>query len=121
MEIVIKAIGTFIVCMGLVYLIKPGVIRILIQFFAKGRRLYLAAFVRFVLATVFFIGARECGVTWLIITFGAIFLLSGLLIFILGLEKARGILNWYLKQPDFIFRILASIVLIVGLLIVYAA
>jgi uncharacterized protein YjeT (DUF2065 family) len=69
----------------------------------------------------FFLGARECDVTWVIAVFGSIFLLSGLLIFMLGLEKAKGIINWYLEQPSFMFRVVASIVLCVGLIIVYAA
>ena len=121
MDIVIKAIGTFIVCMGLVYLIKPEFIKAMISFFSKGARLYFAAIVRFALAIIFFMGAKECKITWLIVTFGIIFLLSGLLIFMLGLERARGIIKWYLEQPSFILRTLAIVVLVVGLIIVYAA
>ena len=90
-------------------------------FFAKGNRLYLAAVVRFALAIVFFLGARHCGIRWVIVLFGLIFLLSGLLIFMLGLEKAKGIINWYQEQPIFMFRVVAIIVLGVGLIIVYAA
>jgi uncharacterized protein YjeT (DUF2065 family) len=121
MNIVIRIIGTFIVCMGLVYLIKPEVIKAIISFFSKGVRLYFAALVRFALAIIFFMGAKECKTTWIIVTFGIIFLLSGLLIFMLGLERARGILKWYLEQPSFILRTLAIVVLSVGLIIVYAA
>jgi hypothetical protein len=43
------------------------------------------------------------------------------LIFMLGIEKARSILSWYLEQPILIFRIIATIVLIVGLVIVFSA
>jgi uncharacterized protein YjeT (DUF2065 family) len=121
MNIIIRVIGTFIVCMGLVYLIKPGVIKALISFFSKGARLYFAALVRFALAIVFLMGAKECKITWVIVVFGLIFLLSGLLIFMLGLERARGILKWYLEQPAPILRMLAIVVLAVGLIIVYAA
>jgi hypothetical protein len=121
MDIVIKAIGTIIVCIGLVYLIKPEILKGFMMFFSKGSRLYLAALVRFALAIIFFLGARECHIPWLIAVFGAIFMLSGLLIFMLGLEKAKGIINWYLEQPSFMFRVVASIVLCVGLIIVYAA
>jgi uncharacterized protein YjeT (DUF2065 family) len=121
MDIVIKAIGTVIVCIGLVYLIKPEIFRSIMGFFVKGSRLYLAALVRFALAIVFFLGARHCGVKWVIVLFGLIFLLSGLLIFMLGLEKAKGIINWYQAQPSFMLRVVATIVLGGGLIIVYAA
>jgi uncharacterized protein YjeT (DUF2065 family) len=121
MNTIIKIIGTVIVCMGLVYLIKPGIIRALIGFFSKGIRLYFAALVRFALAVVFLMAAKECKIPWVIVTFGLIFLLSGLLIFMLGLDRAKGVLKWYIQQPSFILRILATVVLIVGLIIVYAA
>lgn len=121
MNTVIKVIGTVIVCIGLVYLIKPEILKGFMRFFSKGSRLYVAALVRFALAIIFFLGARECDITWVIVVFGSIFLLSGLLIFMLGIEKAKGIINWYLEQPSFMFRVVASIVLCVGLIIVYAA
>ncbi len=121
MDIVIKAIGTVIVCIGLVYLIKPKVFGGIMRFFAKGNRLYFAALVRFALAIVFFMGARHCGIKWVIVMFGFIFLLSGLLIFILGIEKAKSIINWYQEQPNFLLRVVAIVVLGVGLIIVYAA
>ena len=54
METVIKIIGTVIVCVGLVYLIKPEIFRVIMGFFAKGNRLYIAAVIRFSLAIVFF-------------------------------------------------------------------
>jgi len=121
METIIKVIGTVIVCIGLVFLIQPEIMRATTRFFSKGSRLYLAAMVRFALAIVFILGARHCGIKWVIVLFGLIFLLSGLLIFMLGLQKAKGILRWYLEQPKFISRIVAGIVLAVGLIIVYAA
>jgi len=121
METIIKVIGTVIVCIGLVFLIQPEIMRATTRFFSKGSRLYLAAMVRFALAIVFIMGARHCGKTWVIVMFGLIFLLSGLLIFMLGLQKAKGILRWYMEQPKFISRIVAGIVLGVGLIIVYAA
>jgi hypothetical protein len=121
MDTVIKAIGTVIVCIGLVYLIKPEILKGFMLFFSKGSRLYLAALVRFALAITFFLGASQCKIMWLITAFGAIFLLSGLLILILGLEKAKGIINWYLEQPTFMFRVIASIVMCVGFIIVFAA
>lgn len=121
MDTVIKIIGTVIVCMGLAYLISPGLLKAIMRFFAVGSRLYLAAVVRFGLAIVFFLGARECDMRWVIALFGLIFMLSGLLIFMLGLQRSKSIISWYQRQPASIFRVVAVIVLVVGLIIVYAA
>ena len=120
-ETVIKVIGTVTVAMGLVYLVKPEFLRGIMRFFSEGRRMYFAALVRFALAVTFFMGARKCGITWVILLFGALFLLSGILIFLLGVERSRAIINWYRQQPKFVFRMLALVVLGAGLIIVYAS
>jgi uncharacterized protein YjeT (DUF2065 family) len=120
-ETIIKVTGTVIVCIGLVFLIRPDIMKATTRFFSKGSRLYLAGILRFALAILFIMGARYCGRTWIILAFGILFLLSGLLIFMLGLQRAKTIVRWFLEQPKFFSRVAASIVLAVGLIIVYAA
>jgi len=91
------------------------------RFFKQGRRMYFAAVLRLVLAVIFLLAARECDISWVIVTFGIIFMISALLIFVMGIKRLRSLLDWYLKQPIFIFRIIALIVLAVGAIIIYSA
>jgi uncharacterized protein YjeT (DUF2065 family) len=121
MEIIVKIIGILIVLIGIVYLLKPGVIKWLMEFMKKGKRIYFAAVIRFTLAIIFLLGAGECYQQWIIAAFGILFLISGLLILILGPEKIRNILEWYQEQPVLIFRVIAVIVLACGAVIVYSA
>ena len=121
MNTVIAGIGIVIVLMGLLYLIKPSVLQALMRFFKKGRRIYFAALLRFVLAVIFLLGARESGVPIVITVFGIIFLASGLTIFLTGAKRINRILEWYLGQPTAILRVIALIVLAVGGVITYCA
>lgn len=121
MDSVIKIIGIVIICIGILYLLRPQIFMRILLFFNRGRRLYFAGLLRFVLAVVFFLGARECDVTWVIVSFGILFLISGLLIFTLGLERLRGIIEWYEGQPIMLLRVVALIALAAGAIIVYAA
>jgi len=121
MDTVIKIIGILIVLIAIVYLLKPGVMKRLMEFFKQGKRIYFAGLIRFILAIVFLLGARECDVTWVIVLFGILFIISGLLIFILGPEKVRAMLDWYDKQPVIILRVIALIALAVGAVIIYSA
>jgi len=102
-------------------LLKPDVMKRIIEFFKQGRRMYFAGLVRFVLAVVFLLAASDCKMPWVIIVFGILFIIGGLLIFILGPEKVRSMLEWWQKQSVFILRVLALITLAVGAIIVYAA
>ena len=121
MDTVIKVIGILFICIAVVYLLKPTVIKWFIGFFKKGKRIYFAGLIRFVLAIVFLLAARECDITWVIVVFGILFIISGLLIFVLGPKKLNSILDWYQKQSLLLLRLIALIVLAIGAVIVYAA
>ena len=119
--LVIKSLGILFSLMGIAYLLRPDIIKKLMVFFKKGNRIYLAGLLRFALAVVFFVGARECRYFWIIFACGIIFLLSGLLIFMLGPEKIRRMFNWYQNQPNLFFRVIALIVLIFGAIVILSA
>ncbi len=119
--IVIKSLGMLFTLMGIAYLLRPNIIKKLMGFFKKGKRIYFAGLIRFALAVVFFVAARECRYFWIIFASGIIFLTGGLLIFMLGPEKIRRILDWYEQQPALIFRVIALIVLAFGAIIIFSA
>ncbi|MHC4116360.1 MAG: DUF2065 family protein [Planctomycetota bacterium] len=121
MNIAIKSLGILIALMGVAYLLKPVIIKRLMNFFKKGRRIYLPGLLRFALAVVFFLGARECRYFWVIFASGIIFLIDGLLIFTLGPERIRRILDWCEEQPMLIFRVIGLVVLAFGAVIIYSA
>jgi uncharacterized protein YjeT (DUF2065 family) len=119
--LVIKSLGMLFTLMGIAYLLRPEIIKRLMGFFKKGKRIYFAGLVRFALAVVFFIAARECRYFWIIFASGIIFLMGGLLIFLLGPEKIGRMLDWYQDQPALIFRVIALIVLAFGVIIIFSA
>jgi len=121
MDIVIKIIGIVFIAIAIVFLLKPGVMNPIMEFFKKGKRIYFAGIARLVLAVVFLLGARECDITWLIAIFGILFLISGLSIFMLGPERIRRMIDWFQKQSAIFLRVMAIIVLAFGAIIIYAA
>jgi uncharacterized protein YjeT (DUF2065 family) len=121
MDIVIKIIGIIFVAVGIVYLLKPDVMKWLMGFFKKGKRIYLAGLIRFVLAVIFLLAANQCKIPWVIIAFGILFMLSGLLVFTLGSERIKSILDWWQKQSPLLLRVIALIALAVGAVIIYSA
>ncbi|OHB77562.1 MAG: hypothetical protein A2Z25_14500 [Planctomycetes bacterium RBG_16_55_9] len=119
--IVIKGLGVLFVLIGVAYLLKPKVLKTLMSFFKKGKRIYVAGLIRFALAVVFLLAATQCRKPTIIGAFGVLFLLSGLLIFVLGPPTIRRIFDWYEKQPTLLYRIIASIVIVVGAIIIFSA
>jgi hypothetical protein len=121
MSIAIQIIGIVIVAIGVVYILKPSVMKGLFQFFKKGNRLYVAAPIRLALAVVFLLGARECKQFWVIFVLGIIFLISGVLVLVLGPKKLVPILEWFQGQSEILQRVVALIVLAVGVVIIISA
>jgi len=121
MDNVIKIIGIVFVAIAIVYILKPGVMNRLFEFFKKGNRLYLAAPIRLALGVVFLMGARECKQFWVIFAFGILLLISGILVLVLGPNKLRPMIEWFQKQSGVLLRAMALLVLAIGVVIIISA
>jgi len=121
MDIVVKIAGIVFVFIGILYLLKPGVLKSFVEFFKKGRRIYFVGLIRFVLAVIFLLAANQCKRVWVIIVFGILFMISGLLVFMLGTKRLKSILDWWQKQSLLLLRLVAVIILAMGAVIIYSA
>jgi len=91
------------------------------EFFKKGRRLYFAGLIRFALAVILLVAARECKNFWVIFGFGILFIISGLLIFVIPLEKLKAYIGWWQKQSPILLRAVSLIALGIGAVIIIFA
>lgn len=121
MKDVIRLIGVICILAGILYMFRPAVPRRLMAFVGKGYRVYLAGLLRFALAVVFLVGAEQCSNKWVIVGFGIAFLISGLLIFMLGARRLNAMLASFAKQPALLLRTLGAITLAAGAIISYCA
>lgn len=121
MKDAIRLIGVICVAVGILYMLRPDVPRRVMEFFKKGSRIYLAGVIRFALAVVFLIGADRCRDKWVIVGFGIVFLISGLLVFMLGAKRLRAIIDCFGKRHALFLRCLGLVTLAVGAVICYCA
>ena len=110
-----------IVAIGIVYILKPSLMKRIFEFLKKGNRLYVAAPIRLVLGVVFLLGANECRQFWVIMVLGILLLISGILVLVLGPRKLVPMIEWFQKQSEILQRIVALIVLAVGVIIIISA
>jgi len=121
MLILVRIIGIFAVGMGAFASIKPEVLKNIFAFFLKGKNIYIAGVVRLSFGVIFLIAATQCRQVGIIIFLGILFLISGILIFTLGLEKCKAVLKNISEKPVNILRLLLSIPILLGVLILFAA
>ncbi len=121
MTVLIKIVGIVIIVLGIAYIVRPGIMKWLMEFFKKGSNIYLAGLLRLALAVIFLLAATACKKTWIIIVLGILFLFGGILVLILGPKRTTPILEWWQKQPEWVMRALALLTGAFGVLIIYAA
>jgi hypothetical protein len=103
------------------YVVRPNAGKALIQFFAKGNRIYLAGVIRFALAVLLLLSVHACNLKWVIIAFGVLLILSSVLIFSLGHKKLAGLLDWAQRQRPLVLRIMGLITIALGGILLYSA
>ncbi len=120
MLFVTSFIGILIAAMGLGFMLNPSMFKQVIAFFGKGKRLYLAGILRLLIGIILLTTALRCEKPAIIVVFGILFIIGGVLIFALGLEKVKSILSCWGKKPALTMRLMGLLAFLIGVLLVYA-
>ena len=117
----VKLIGIFMASMGITVILNPNVMKKMISFWRQDKRIYLAGLLRALFGTVFLLSVLQARLPVVIYVLGILMLLGALIIFILGLEKVKTILAWWDKKPHSVLRLMAILILAIGVLVIYSA
>lgn len=117
----VKLIGILMACMGFINVLNPNVMKKMISFWRRGKNIYTGGLLRVLFGVIFLWSASQARLPLVIYVLGILMLLGGLLIFILALEKTKTILDWWDKKPYYILRLIAILILAIGVLVIYSA
>ena len=117
----VMVIGIIMVCAGAALVARPDLVRRMVEFWGKGRRLYLAGVLRVVLGVVLVFGASACEQTGAVLAVGIIFIVGGISIFAIGLERARSVLAWWDRRSGLLVRLAPLFAVAVGILLLWGA
>ncbi|MBI5145519.1 MAG: hypothetical protein HZA27_04990 [Candidatus Omnitrophica bacterium] len=121
MVILVRIIGWVVVVAGLVFVVNPDELKKYVSFCSKGERPHLMGITRLCLGVILLAASSECRWPVIVWSFGVLSLVKSLLIFALGIDKVRAILNWWGKRPSDVIRLLGAIALALGVLLIYSA
>ena len=117
----VKLIGMVILAAGVVSLMKPDLIKKAIRFWMAENHLYMGALLSILIGIIFLIAASRCVITWIVVIFGVLSMVKGLLLFILGRPKIISLLEDFIKKPAKTLRGLAMIACVLGIILIWAA
>lgn len=120
MLILIKLIGIVIIGFGIIFLVSPNTMRKFMLFCEKGKRVYIAGILRILFGVIFLLAASQCRLAGVIVTLGVLFIIAGVTIFILRLDRIKTMLKWYYGRSLLVLRLIALVPIAIGALILYS-
>lgn len=120
MLILARFIGIVITGMGVGLALNPKVFKVIINFWKQGKKVYIAGIVRLVFGTIFLLIAPACKLPAVISVLGALMIIGGIIIFLIGPVRMQNIFSWWEKKPPLIMRLMGLIALTIGALVLYS-
>lgn len=121
MLILVRLFGLLILGLGIVFVVNPKAMKAYIAFWGPGKRIRMGGILALLIGVVFLLAAAQARLNIVITIFGILSLIKGILLFILGPEKAKSMMNWWAQKSDSFIRLYALFALVMGMLIIYSA
>lgn len=115
----ITTLGILYVIFGVVLFMKPEYVRVIIDFFKVGKRIYIAGIMRIVIGGLLIYAAQTALIPWVPRIIGILAVIGGIIIYPLGLQRMNAWMDWW--KGDNKLRAFAVVAEILGILLVYSA
>ena len=120
MFILARLLGVVAIVIGVVVALNPIMINKMLEFWKRGKNVYLAGAARLIFGVMFLVIAPGCRYTLIVTILGALMLIGGVIVFVLGPVKIRPIFEWFGKMKPVAARLMGLVALLIGCLIVYS-
>jgi len=120
MLVLAKLIAIIIFATGVVFLLKPEMMKKIMALIEKKNRIYGVGVARVLVGLIFLASSSHCRIVWVVVIFGAIFLLAGIAIFVLGKDKCKKIIKKWHDKAIAKMRPIGLIPLIIGLILIFS-
>ncbi|MFH1552808.1 MAG: hypothetical protein ABID83_04135 [Candidatus Omnitrophota bacterium] len=117
MVTLVRLIGIVLTVAGVVFLLNPETMKRAIAFFAEGKRVYAAGCIRILVGIILLTAASQCRIAWIVFIIALLPLISGILVFALGLEKCKNMIKLWQEKPVATLRAVSVIPVVIGLLL----
>jgi len=121
MPYVIKTIGILMAVLGVVMATMPDLMTKTIDYFKVGKRVYAVGIIRIVIGALLLVSCPQATIVWLPAVIGALVVISGIVVFALGIERDHAMMEWWEQKPENTRRIGAIIAAVIGVLLIYGA
>jgi uncharacterized protein YjeT (DUF2065 family) len=112
-----KLIGLAVAVLGMTIFVSPKFFQKVFAFIKEGKRIYWAGVSRCLVGFLLLFIASRSALPVATVSVGAVFLLSGIIVFACDLEKLKSFLTQYSEMPVLVIRLLGLVAVSFGILI----
>jgi len=120
MEGIVKLMGIVMVAAGAIYFVKPSTMKKLADYFLQEKRIKVGGALAIVIGIISFSAASQCVISWVVVLFGAVALLKGILVFTLGQKKLKSLVDSLTEKPPKTIRGYGAIEILLGVILIYS-
>jgi len=121
MSVVVLIIGLLVMGLGLVVLAAPALLKPMVNKFIERRWMVFVVVFRITIGVLLFVAASDTRAPAFVLLMGILFIVAGILIPILGIERIKSIANWWIERSETVMRLWAAIVVLLGSALVWSA
>ena len=118
MVMLVRLLGVVIVIMGVIFGIKPEVFQKYVKFWNSRKRIITGGIISLLFGIIFLLSASRCRVPAVITIFGIWAIVKGIILFVINEKNVNTYLEWWLKKPLSVMRIMGIISLGFGIRII---
>ncbi|MBD3296928.1 MAG: hypothetical protein GF392_06120 [Candidatus Omnitrophica bacterium] len=115
-----KLISIAIIIYGCMLVLRPEMLKDVLDFIRKGNRAYVASTVKAVLGGVMILAAPDCRVPWVILFFGSLSLLLGAVMFLFKKAVIKSFIRWWEQRTPGELNLAGIAVLALGIILILA-
>ena len=119
MTFLVKIIGILIAGLGIAMIVYPSWLKKVTAFWKQGNNIYYAGVIRIAVGILILMAASTANSPMAAVALGLLFLASGSIIFLIGVEQDHKLLDFWDAQPEMVLRVMSVFPIIMGALIFF--
>jgi len=116
----VKLVGIMMLVAGVIYFLKPNLLKKVAKYFFQEKRLKIGGAIALIIGIVLLRAAGQCSISWVVVIFGIIAIIKGILAFALDKKKFDSLLNWMVSMPPKTIRKIGLLDVALGVILIYA-
>jgi len=120
MLILVRLLALAMMVIGVLFLIKPKMMNSYAAFWKKDKRLYIGGVINLIFGIIFLMSASQCKAPLVMIVMGLMSLVKGIMLFVIGPEKAKAMISKWENKPVGAIRAFAVLPILIGVLLMWA-